>query len=259
MEFDDAKARFVDRLYATPDVAATRIEVFHRANPTTGEQFLDLGCGPGYVSRELGLAVGEEGRVSGIDLSSPMLAMARKRCTDLPWVEFVEGDVCALPFPDASFDGAVALQTYAYPPDLNAALTELCRVLRPGGRAVILDTDFDSVVWQSRDRTRMQQVLDSFAPHVSYPDLPRVLAPAARAVGLTVVQTEALPIMTTRYQPNSYVYGMAHFIRDYATQDGRVSQTDADAWLAEFDELERYGSFFFSLNRYVFSLRKSGQ
>ena len=46
MEFDEAKARHVDALYATPDVAATRIEVFRTADPRSGERFVDLGCGP---------------------------------------------------------------------------------------------------------------------------------------------------------------------------------------------------------------------
>ena len=198
--------------------------------------------GPSYVSRELGLAVGEEGRVSGVDSSIPMLAMARRRCADLPWVEFFEGDVCDLPFPEESFDGAVALQVYVYPPDLGRALLELSRVLRPGGRAVVLDTDFDSVVWQRRGRARMRRVLDAYLPHVSHPDLPRVLAPAVRAAGLTVLGCEAVPIMTVSYQPNSYVYGLAEFMHKYATQDNLVSSDDADAWLAEFDELERNGA-----------------
>lgn len=258
MEFDEAKARVVETIYATPDVAATRIAAFQVLNPHPADRLLDVGCGPGYVSRELGLAVGERGRVAGIDLSAPMLALARKRCAELSWVEFVEGDVCELPFSNEEFDGAVALQVYAYPPDLPTALAELGRVLRPGGRAVILDTDFDTVVWQSRDRARMQRILDAYRPHVSHPDLPRILTPIARNAGLSVARCQTLPIVTTSYQPNSYVYGLAHFIRDYATQAPGVSEGDTDAWLAEFDELERDGAFFFSLNRYLFDLRKPG-
>ncbi len=188
-----------------------------------------------------------------------MLTMARQRCAELPWVEFVEGDVCELPFSNEQFDGAVALQVYAYPPDLPTALAELGRVLRPGGRAVILDTDFESVVWQSRDRARMRRILEAYLPHVSHPDLPRILTPIARDAGLSVVRCQAVPIVTTSYQPNSYVYGLAHFIREYTTQAAEVSESDADDWLAEFDQLERTGAFFFSLNRYLFDLRKPGQ
>jgi arsenite methyltransferase len=62
------------------------------------------------------------------------------------------GDATALPFPDGAFDAAAAVQVYAYVEDLDMALAELFRVLRPGGRAVVLDTDLDSMVWHAEAR-----------------------------------------------------------------------------------------------------------
>jgi len=73
LDFDATAAAQTDATYATPDVAATRIAVFRAANPSLGECVLDVGCGPGYLLRELALAVGEKGRAVGIDISEPML------------------------------------------------------------------------------------------------------------------------------------------------------------------------------------------
>jgi ubiquinone/menaquinone biosynthesis C-methylase UbiE len=79
--------------------------------------------------------VGAEGRVRGVDLSDDMLAMAAKRCAGQPWVSFEQGDATQLPFDDDSFDAAVSTQVYEYVADIPAALAELYRVPRSGGRS----------------------------------------------------------------------------------------------------------------------------
>jgi ubiquinone/menaquinone biosynthesis C-methylase UbiE len=75
-----------------------------------------------------------------------MLATSRKRCAGQPWVELRTADARKLPYPDASFDAAVSTQVYEYVAHILAALAELHRVLRAGGRAVILDSDYGSLL-----------------------------------------------------------------------------------------------------------------
>ena len=64
MPFDERAARRIEAVYATPDVAATRAAVISALEPRSGERVVDLGCGPGYMARELALAVGPGGRVT---------------------------------------------------------------------------------------------------------------------------------------------------------------------------------------------------
>jgi SAM-dependent methyltransferase len=64
---------------------------------------------------------------------------------------FEHADACALPFQDESFDAVVCTQVYEYVQDIAKALSELVRVLRPSARALVLDTDWDSIVWHSGD------------------------------------------------------------------------------------------------------------
>ena len=80
MPFDEWAARRIEAVYATPDVAATRAAVFGALEPRSGERIVDLGCGPGYMARELALAVGPSGHVHALDLSRPMLTLALRRC-----------------------------------------------------------------------------------------------------------------------------------------------------------------------------------
>jgi ubiquinone/menaquinone biosynthesis C-methylase UbiE len=71
--------------------------------------------------------------VTGLDVSAGLLAVARAR---LPEADLREGDLEALPFADASFDAVVAVNSLFYAADMAAALRELARVVRPGGRVV---------------------------------------------------------------------------------------------------------------------------
>ncbi len=106
-----------------------------------GEAVLDLGCGAGFDALLSAQLVGPQGRVVGIDLSPEMLAVAEAGRAEagFPQVEFREAGVEALPFPDASFDAALSNGVLNLVPDKPAALREIFRVLRPGGRLQTCD------------------------------------------------------------------------------------------------------------------------
>jgi ubiquinone/menaquinone biosynthesis C-methylase UbiE len=96
-----------------------------------GDVVLDLGCGSGYAARALREA-GGAGLAVGLDGAPAMVENARSY-TDDPGVEFVVGDFDALPFADDSFDHCFSMEAFYYAPDPHHTLTELARVLRPGG------------------------------------------------------------------------------------------------------------------------------
>jgi demethylmenaquinone methyltransferase/2-methoxy-6-polyprenyl-1,4-benzoquinol methylase len=101
-----------------------------------GGSALDIACGSGKLTAELVKISGAAGRVVGLDFSPQMLDIARR---DHPAIEFVEGDALKLPFEDASFDAstnAFGLRNLADPVN---GLREMLRVVKPGGRAVILE------------------------------------------------------------------------------------------------------------------------
>ena len=98
-----------------------------------GDRVLDACCGTG----DLALAARDAGaEVVGLDFSEPMLERARRKGPDLEWVQ---GDLLALPFEDASFDAATVGFGVRNVADLERGLAELARVVRPGGRLAILE------------------------------------------------------------------------------------------------------------------------
>jgi ArsR family transcriptional regulator len=96
----------------------------------------DLGCGTGQTAAALAPHVR---RVVAVDQSAAMLKAARRRTAELGNVELRQGSLEALPVEDASCDGALLLLALTYVPEPEAALREAARILRPGGRLVVVD------------------------------------------------------------------------------------------------------------------------
>jgi arsenite methyltransferase len=117
---------------------------------------VDIGAGPGLLAVEMATAVGPGGLVHAVEPSESMRAHAgmRARSRDAADVAIAAGSANALPLPDASVDVAVSTQVLEYVGDVPGALAEAHRVLRAGGRVLVLDTDWDSIVWHSRDDAR---------------------------------------------------------------------------------------------------------
>ena len=101
-----------------------------------GEAVLDVATGPGTVARQAAAMAGPSGRVTGVDFSAAMLAVGRgwpAEAGSAP-IEYLEASASAMPLPDASFDVAYCQQGMQHMADPLAALAEMGRLLRPGGR-----------------------------------------------------------------------------------------------------------------------------
>jgi ubiquinone/menaquinone biosynthesis C-methylase UbiE len=104
------------------------------------ERILDVGCGGGRTVSKLA-AIATEGKVYGIDYSSQSVAVATKinrHWINVGRVEIQEASVSRLPFPDHMFDLVTAVETHFWWPDLPSDMREVLRVIKPGGRLVII-------------------------------------------------------------------------------------------------------------------------
>jgi SAM-dependent methyltransferase len=256
LEFDAEATRQVEAVYLTADVVQQRRDVLRLLALAAGETVLDIGSGPGLLAADMAQAVGPTGRVCGIDVSDSMLTLARGRT--LPAgsapVEYRHGGVDAVPYPDGSFDVVVSTQVLEYIADIPAALAEASRVLRPGGRLLILDTDWDSIVWHSTDPDRMRRILLTWEQHLADPFLPRTLGRHLRQAGFDVAPPQVLPLLNAGYDTDTYSGRLISVVaRFVAGRDGWTA-AQVDGWV---DDLRTLGpDYFFSLNRYVFCATK---
>jgi arsenite methyltransferase len=253
--FDAAASRQLEAVYLTTDVVEQRHATLRALGLRAGERVLDVGSGPGLLAVEMAKAVGPTGHVTGLDVSDAMLAISKRRPDEINGagrLSLVKADATALPFADATFDAATSIQVYEYVPDLPAALAELRRVLRPGGRALILDTDWDSIVWHASDTKRMRRLLATWMGRFANPHLPRSLASQLRDAGFQVDQPEVLVLLNPEYSPDTYSVANGEIMADFAVARGGLTREEVNAWLADLDQLGQEGRYFFSLNRYLF-------
>jgi ubiquinone/menaquinone biosynthesis C-methylase UbiE len=244
--FADEMAHLQRALAQCHDMVARRSAVLEALRLHSGERVLEVGCGGGFYAYEAAQCVGRTGRVCALDLSADQVAAAQARCAELEWVECRVGDAVTLPYRDAEFTALYGVQIFEYVVKLDDALREIYRVLRAGGRLVILATNWSSLVWHSREPARMERMLSAWTAHAPYPDLPAILLARLRQSGITPIRQTPAPVLNTSYNANSFSYYLARMIRSFVVGRRVVTQEDADAWLDEFEELEQTGSYFFS-------------
>jgi arsenite methyltransferase len=253
LRFDGAHAARAEAQYHSPEMVRQRAHLREVLALSPGERVLDIGCGPGILAKEMAADVGPAGEVCGIDISESMLDLARRRCGAENGVSVRPGRAESIPFGDGVFDAATAVQVYEYVSDIECALAELFRVLRPGGRAVILDTDWDSLVWYTEDRPRMRKILDLWDGHLADPRLPERLGPLLTRAGFVEQNLTALTFLNQECHESTYSFYLIGFVESFLRDQGRVSPAQAQDWAAELRALAADQRYFFSLDRYVFT------
>ena len=257
LDFDAEAAQRIERAYLTPDILDQREVVLEQLAVQPGESVLDIGVGPGLLALDLAREAGPEGSLLGIDTSAAMIEMTRQRCEQHPCAEFEVADACDLPCEDESIDCVVSTQVYEYVSDMPLALSELYRVLKPGGRCLILDTDYDSLVLRNETPSLTERILEAWDEHFVHRDLPRQLSGLLRAAGFERDSVQVLPLLNAEYHRDTFSYGLIRVMAGFAVGRAGITEQESQAWLEGLDRLGEQHDYFFSLNRYLFLARKS--
>ena len=116
--------------------------VVKRAQIKPGQSVLDVCCGTAKLTMKLAEAVGPAGKVVGLDFSENMIEVGKKNISSSPFrdtIQLMQGNAMSLPFEDQQFDAVTVAWGLRNVPELEVALKEMIRVLKPGGRLVSLD------------------------------------------------------------------------------------------------------------------------
>ncbi len=211
-----------------------------------GETVVDFGCGPGYVAVELARLGGPGTTVHAVDVNADFVERARvvvaeAGMADTVTVHHVTDE--RLPFADASVDRVYAKNVLEYVPDLATTLTELARVLRPGGMLVASDSDFGFVVVEPLDVAEVRELFDAASPAFKEPNVGRKLRNAYRRAGLVDVKVDVSVTPDTR----GTLRGVLENMLGYGTKFGRMTDARADELRARLDTAIADGDFFMAL------------
>jgi SAM-dependent methyltransferase len=128
-------------------------QIAEAARVALGDRVLDVGCGTGVLARAAADRVADESQVTGLDLNEGMLAVARRL---RPQIDWRQGDATKLPFPVESYDAVISQFALMYFPDRTTAISEMMRVLRPGGALAV-------AVWGPYERATGYVILTEIA------------------------------------------------------------------------------------------------
>ena len=222
-----------------------------------GDHVLDVGCGIGIQALAMAELAGASGRVVGTDLSNMMIEVARGKAAsyDLP-VEFLTADAVAQPFPDGSFDCIRTERVLMYIKDARVVLKEFKRLLRPGGRVVIFDFDWDAMVIAHREKALTRRIVrygaDSF--------------PNGRVGGELFRHMRDAGFKNVAVKPTSYsgsgkvALGLVKRVYEGILQtgvaNGVFTKTEIEDWWKAFDEDGREGDLYASFTGFIVSGRK---
>lgn len=134
MQLNTQIAEVYEEFFVPALFGAWPAQVIAAAEVQAGQRVLDVACGTGVLARAAAEQVGPKGRVVGLDLNDGMLEVARRKAPAITWQQ---GRAEALPCDDQAFDAVVSQFALMFFTDRVAAIQEMLRVLRPGGRLAI--------------------------------------------------------------------------------------------------------------------------
>ena len=229
--------RYLDGAAANQEMQRLRAAAYQIFAPTAHDRLLDAGCGLGEVARQLGAAVGNHGSVVALDRSAEMISIARSRHNGTP-VTYQVGDITSLEFPDGHFSGVRSERVLQHLADPDAAIRELARVTRPGGRVCVIDTDWSSLVHHGIDG--MDHFLDrlQFTRRIGKSHSGRMVRARMVKAGLDTVDTFPLTLRFTT--PEQAAAVVILFDPEEALASGLVpADVYGEFWAAVTEAAER--------------------
>jgi ubiquinone/menaquinone biosynthesis C-methylase UbiE len=155
-------AAFLEERSQAPDMQAVNQKFCETVAVQPGERLLEVGSGSGRLCRMLAPRLHPGGQLIGIDISPEMTTEAQKYALAEGIDNGITFETCpaeSLPYPVASFDGALAARLLLHATDPEAVIREMKRVVKPGGRVVVMDWDFDTITVDHPNRELTRRLL----------------------------------------------------------------------------------------------------
>ena len=239
---------FLDEANKQPGAIAWKSVILDGLRLQAGMKVLDVGCGLGTDAFELFALVGPGGLVTGVDFSESLINEAARRGADrgLP-VRFEVGDAQALRFPDNSFDAVRTERMLMHVPDPSKALAEMARVLKPGGRMVVHDFDWESQFCDSPYKDTTRRIALSFCDGMKNGWIGRCLPRLFREVGMTGISV-SFRTVTITYEFLQLLLG-GHVAR--AVTAGSLTEQEADLWWTHLAQANAEGVFLYGFSAFI--------
>lgn len=216
--------------------------------PNAGERVLDVGAGIGEMSVGLAQRVGAQGTVVALDRSPALLQQTRAladqtHCSGT--VIIASGDACGLPYASGRFDAVFCRRLLLHLPEPEQALAEMRRVLRPGGRLLCVETDWETLAVHPGDPKLTRQIRQANVARQVDGRIGGRLVPLLRSAGMRAVS--AVPLVTLDVTGDWLPFLRSRL--EVAAAAG-VPEHALSAWWRQIEAAARTGCYQFSFTQF---------
>ena len=218
-------------------------------NLQSGSRVLDFGCGPGFVSLGMANIVGSAGHVYGVDLNNQFVSAASKRAVDIPQVSFHLVENGNIPLASNTVDRVLCKNVLEYVPSVSSTLIEFRRVLEPGGRVFVIDSDWRFIVVEPWGAERTTRFFNAASVAFRTPEIGRGLRSSLLDAGFESVEVQIQAGVDITGGSLSVLRNMA----SYASKFNAMRPEETSELIVEAEQAVKAGTYLFTLPQFLVS------
>lgn len=246
-------AAFLEERSSARDVHEVNQKLCKMVAAKPGDRLLEVGSGSGILCRLLAPQLHPGGFMMGVDLSREMAAEARKYALSegiTGKIAFGTAEAKTLPYPIASFDGAVAARLLLHVVDPESVIREMKRVVKPGGRVIVMDWDFETVTVDHPDQELTRRLLHWRSDnHGGNNWSGRQLWRQMQSAGLQNLTVH--PWVSVALHETDGLTQSLWRAAEVACEGGAISPIEQDAWVQVLQNSIQAGTFFASIVYFI--------
>ena len=251
-------AAFLEDRARCPDQAQVNAALRDVVAGQPGEHVLEVGCGSGALSRLVAPDLRPSGEMVGVDVAPDMIAAARQYAVADSSLRFEVASGEQLPFDEATFDVAFAARLLLHVADPVVVVREMARVVKPGGRVVLLDWDWETIAVDHPDRALTRRLLNWRCDNHGGDNWSgRKLLGHAAAAGLG--NLSVFPVTTVARDESAALTGTLWRAAEVARERGGITSQEYDAWVSELKHRIAAGRFLASIVYFIVRGERMGE
>jgi ubiquinone/menaquinone biosynthesis C-methylase UbiE len=234
---------YLDDARRAPAIMESKAWILQQLRLSPGQVALDVGCGTGEDVVAMAESVAPNGQAIGVDASTAMIAEATSRHARHAQVSFRALDAHHLPFDPGSIDACRAERTLQHVVDPGRVVTEMARVLRPGGRIALTDPDWETLVVEGSDPALSAAIVGAHIKRHPQPTMGRRLSGLLQKNGIVDIELSAQVVMYRDLESARRAFGIARDLSAVVAA-GVINEGQGRRWLSDLQEADADGRFF---------------
>lgn len=239
---------FLDIVARNKGIIAMKRRTYELLDARDGQRILEVGCGTGDDARKIAKQISPSGSLIAVDKSKAIIDEARSRQKN-DSVKFIVGDAANLDLESATFDACRIERTLIHIPEPAAAMSEIVRVLRTGGKLVAYEPDLEAYVIDSSYRELTRRILKFWYGQLQCGWIARHLPTLFKDYGLVNIKVEPQTMIYDFDMVSKSLYGTL----ESATEAGVATIDEVSDWLADLERAHNNGTFLCANMGYIVS------